>query len=482
MFYFGVFFLLLLNLILFSRINSFFPPIWPDEVLFYSPAYNLIFGESLATTVLSGLIEGMDHSTLWMPPIYFLYSSLFIKFISPSLVSVRLGSFLAGLLSIIPILGIGKKIGLKNNSLFLLAALLLTDLLYFKISSTARMESLCLLFCFSGIYVLLSEIPYGKKYFFSGLLIGLGVITHPFAVVYIPIYLIFLFYNNSLQISNIFWMGVGGILPLLGWSFYIFPNSDLFLLQFGAQLGRKKDLLFSVFTLITKVKIILSGFRYPIFKLLLLILTTTGMIYIYNRTSNSRDEKKIILINGFSTIVILFFLLLSSESWYVFYLIPFFCIMVAISYEFGNRFLKIISCLPLLYNFIVLFIFLSNNFIYNNIAGLQEIYFNEIYKRCHDKKKIYLQAIPDPYFYLIEKNVNFEIREFIPGELPLPEDFSKNELVSQDVYIFYNEDLIHPTLKKFFSENPNFFEKSEINIVASSKIDIRFFAVVYRKK
>ena len=113
---------------------------------------------------------------------------------------------------------------------------------------------------------------------------------------------------------------------------------------------------------------------------------------------------------------------------------------------------------------------------------LQEKYFIEIYNKCQDKKKVYLQAIPDPYFYLIQKNNNLEIREFIPGELPLPEDFSKDELISQDVYVFYNEDLIHPTLKKYFNDNHSLFEKSEINIHSKSKSDLTFFAIVYRKK
>ena len=479
--YFGVFSLLLLNILLFYKTNSFFPPIWPDEVLFFSPAQSLISGEGLATKVLSGLIEGMDYYTLWMPPSFFLYSGFFLKLLGPTILSARIGSFLAGLLCIFPLMGIGKKFGFKPSSLFFLASLLFTDILYFKISSTARMESLCLFFCLFGLYLILTEVSAWKKYLFSGFFLGLGFITHPFAVVFLPIALIFSYYKDSFRIIHLLLLGIGGLLPLLGWATYIVPNINLFILQFGAQLGRKKDLLFSVFTIITKIKIILSGFKYPTYKLLILILSTLGVIYLLNKKLSNRINK-VILVNVLSTGVLLMFLFLSSESWYVFYLIPFICILNTIVFEYGNIYLKFIPLLTIIYNIIILFIFLINNFYINDTAYLQEKYFIEIYNKCHDKKKVYLQAIPDPYFYLIQKNNNLEIREFIPGELPLPENFSKDELISQDVYVFYNEDLIHPTLKKYLNNNHSLFEKSEINIHSKSKSDLTFFAIVYRKK
>ena len=479
--YFGVFLLLLLNCLLFYKTNTFFPSIWPDEVLFFSPAQSLVNGEGLATKVLSGLIEGMDHSTLWMPPSFFIYSSVFLKLFGSKLASARLGSFLAGLLSIFPLMGIGQKFGLKRGSLFFLSSLLFTDILYFKISSTARMESLCLFFSLLGLYLLITEISIWKKNVLSGFFLGLGFITHPFAVVFVPIALIFSYYKDSFKIKYLLQMGIGGLLPILGWAVYIVPNLHLFILQFGAQLGRKKDLLFSVFTIITKIKIILSGFKYPTYKLIILIFSTLGIVYLFNKKISNKINK-VILVNVLSTIVLLFFLFLSSESWYVFYLIPFICILNTIIFEYGNIYLKLIPSLTIIYNIIILFIFLINNFYYNDTLSLQEKYFIEIYNKCHDKKKVYLQAIPDPYFYLIQKNNALEIREFIPGELPLPEDFSKEELISQDVYIFYNEDLMHPSLKKFFNDNLDLFEKSEINIHSESKIDLTFFAVVYRKK
>lgn len=46
--------------------------IWPDEVLFFSPAFELGINGIMRTNVLNGLIPGMDTHTLWMPPAYIL--------------------------------------------------------------------------------------------------------------------------------------------------------------------------------------------------------------------------------------------------------------------------------------------------------------------------------------------------------------------------------------------------------------------------
>ncbi|EMG02103.1 hypothetical protein LEP1GSC123_2699 [Leptospira borgpetersenii str. 200701203] len=48
-----------------------FPPVWPDEVLFFSPSQDFVEFGTLRTRVLEGLIPGMEETTLWMPPLYF---------------------------------------------------------------------------------------------------------------------------------------------------------------------------------------------------------------------------------------------------------------------------------------------------------------------------------------------------------------------------------------------------------------------------
>jgi hypothetical protein len=102
--------------------------------------------------------------------------------------------------------------------------------------------------------------------------LGLGTISHPFGFVFSFLAVVVISFRSSFALKNLFLMALGGIIPLLGWGLYIAPDFNIFILQFGAQLGRKKDLLVSVFTLVTKIKIILSGFKYPTAKLISLIL------------------------------------------------------------------------------------------------------------------------------------------------------------------------------------------------------------------
>ena len=151
-------------------------------------------------------------------------------------------------------------------------------------------------------------------------------------------------------------------------------------------------------------------------------------------------------------------------------------------FEYGNQIEKGLVSLFLIYNLVIIGIFINTNFILNSTKDLQETYFNEIYQYTKYSKKVYLQAIPDPYFYLSEKNTSIDIREFIPGELPLSEEFPIKEMASQDVFIFYNEDLIHPFLKNFLQNNSDLFDRFEINVPTPKGYEYKLFAIIYRKK
>ncbi len=371
---------------------------------------------------------------------------------------------------------------MNEKSRFFLTALILTDILFYKISSTARMESLCLLFSLTGLYFLFLGGNSIWKFFFSGLFLGGGVISHPFGIVFSIPALAVLYFRSSLHFSNLLWIGLGGLLPLAGWSLYIIPNLNLFLIQFGAQLGRKKDLLISVFTVTTKIKIILSGFKYPVIKLLTIFLLFFLLLSLFRFNKLKPEFKKNFYIHSISFFAVIGFLFLSSESWYVYYIIPFLYFIASLIFEYGNKIQRGLVLLLLVYNIFIIGIFINSNFFKNDTKSLQEAYFSEIYNLTKNSRKIYLQSIPDPFFYLSEKKQNFDLREFIPGELPLSVNFSKKEMSAQDVYIFYNEDLMHPYLKEFLKIHIDKFEKFEINIPTPRDFEFKFFAVVYRKK
>ena len=482
MYLYRLLFIFLTYITLFSFSYKFYPPVWPDEVLFFSPANQLATYNSFSTPVLEGLIEGMDRATLWMPPLFMLYLAFFFKIFYSDLLIARSASFIASILVCLPLLGIANRLGLQKKYHPLLISLLLTDILFYKISATARMESLCLLISLTGLYVLLTDLKTEIKYLLAGSLSGLSFLSHPFGIVFIPINLFFLYIKNNLNLKSLFLMSAGGILPILAWGSYVIQSFDLFLLQFGAQLGRKKDLLFSVFTLITKVKIILSGFRFPSVKLTLLIFLFFLLIKVLKDKLIKESTKNNLILLFISLCNIILFLFLSSESWYVYYIIPFIYLIIIFIMTTNEIYGKLLFVISLLYNVIVIFFFIINNFILYNTFQLQEKYFSTIADYCNGKKKIYLQAIPDPFFYLQSKNQNYILKEFIPGELPLPYDYPQKEMSEQEVFIFYNEDLAHPFLKEFLIKEQNKFERFEINIPNSRGSEYKLFAVIYRKK
>ena len=472
--------LLFLYFLFFLIHSDFYPVFWPDEVLFFSPTESLVKNFTLSTSVLSGLIEGMDRVTLWMPPLYFLYSALFQKLLGDSIFSSRLASFIASLLLFFPLRGIFHSMGMEKKKFSLFISLIFSDILFYKISATARMESLGLFFSLSAIYFLVSKDKTGY-YLIIGILQGLAVMSHPFTIGFLLIEILFYFIFRKFLINDFLFGILGFMLPIFLWAFYVYPNSEIFFLQFGAQLGRKKDLLFSVFTIITKIKIILSGFKFPFFRGLLLFGISIAVYFSWKDISDPERKKRLLFFSG--ALIILFLLIfLSSESWYVYYIIPFLSFLMVDLYESRNLLSKILAPVWLLSNILGVLLTIYSIWIPVPVKNIQNSFFEKLFSLTQGKNKVYLQSIPDPYFYFKEKNPNLIIREFIPGELPLPIEFSKNELESQDLYIFYNEELIHPTIKNFLNIHADKFEKFEVRMESPKFFEYKYTAYVYSKK
>jgi 4-amino-4-deoxy-L-arabinose transferase-like glycosyltransferase len=253
------------SLFLFSFFSILFhtniPVIWPDEVLFFSPAFELGINGIMRTNVLNGLIPGMDTHTLWMPPAYIILLSGVFQFFPTELLTARLFSSFISLGSILLVYRIclQYQFSFKRTSLVLL--LLASDFLFLKFSHTARMESLCLFFALLAFYFILGNahvplrrdlinqvltkgdiatIPTSFDIFLSGICLSFSFLSHPFGIVHsIPV-LFLLYQRNALTIQNLALYSFAGLLPIAAWGVYVVPNWELFIVQFGAQLSRKK--------------------------------------------------------------------------------------------------------------------------------------------------------------------------------------------------------------------------------------------------
>ncbi|MCX7999144.1 MAG: hypothetical protein N3A69_09385, partial [Leptospiraceae bacterium] len=291
------------------------------------------------------------------------------------------------------------------------------------------------------------------------------------------------------------------------------PNFEIFKLQFGAQLGRKKE-LFGFFTVLKKFKIIFSEFRFPIFKVIIFFITLLSFLYVYlvskteiaetqfseNRANlkNLRefwnyqfDKAKNFLKNSnplltFSFVYfvsIIIFLILSSESWYVYHLIfPLSLLLVAIPFERQNYFANLPWFLSIGYNVLIYLSFIYLNLFTIDMKKLVNVYYKQIEVLIDGSSSVYLQAIPDPYFYFRKFKPKLEAFEFIPGELPIEEDYYKDKITTFEAYVFYEPSLMNSVLKRFFEKNSHLFHVEEIKIDTPRKADFELKATVYVRK
>ncbi len=514
--------------------HTYIPVIWPDEVLFFSPSFELGLNGIMRTMVMEGLIPGMDTHTLWMPPIYIIFLSGIFQIFPAELLTARLFSSFISIGSIFLVYNICLKFQFSSKRIFWVLILLASDLLFLKFSHTARMESLCLFFALGAFYFLLrrdSNVPSQADIFLSGICLSLSFLSHPFGIVHsIPV-LFLLYQKNVLSIKNLIIYSFAGLLPIAAWGIYVVPNWELFIVQFGAQLSRKNELL-GKFTWIDKVKIIFSVYKFPMVKLLLFA-TTIGLVF-YNFFSNppfplaktlgvkrgldgmegfthwreklKTSSESFFLVWLFS---ILGFLFISSESWYVFHMVvPFTLILSAIVENKKNTF-RIFLYLSFSYNLIITsWIPFSNYFIYKSPEKTEE-FFYLIEKEVERKNNIYLQAIPDPYFYLRNKFPEKTLHEFIPGELSgmqatnpdgserksllkqlgiakenykIDSNFYKDTIHKQEVFIFYNENLMNDYIRAYLAKNVDKFERKLLQVETPKGSDLKLEAVIFVKK
>jgi hypothetical protein len=433
------------------------PFVWPDEVLFFNPAQEWYAHGILRTTVLSGLIPGMDQATLWMPPLYMLFLGMSFHIFDSTLFVARMVSSALGLLSAILLVSwLGRTIPrFKNKHLFLIGGLIyiLLDILFIKVSHTSRMETLCALLGILGIVF-----SFYKRFFLSGLAIGLSVLSHPFGVFYgIPVLYNLFEHRKGIGLRQIFYLCMGGLIPILGWGFYVIPNWELFQLQFGAQLARKQE-LFGNFSNLDRLKTLFSGyFNSPlklILTILLLVLSYHFLFHpIFKRISRLLLVWLIAMGLGFYT---------SIEAWYAIHLLyPLVAVFLLFCVNAKMQpIYRPIAGIILIYQIFAFIYFQYGFIIKGNAFSSTEKFFTQVEELAENHDSVYMQLIPDPYFHLRDKYKDKKLYEFIPGELPIPDHFHKNTMDSIGLFLFYNDQLMNENLKPILSD-ANRYRKSE---------------------
>lgn len=429
--------------ILFYFYDFYFPPIWPDEVLFSSPASQLANHFKFNTEVLSGIIYGMDKATLWMSPLYMVLLSIIYKLFGESLFAGRFFSLFTACIATLIFYYIIKHIINNKKLAFFISLLLILDLSFSRATNIIRMEMLNLTFIL--ISILFMEL---RKPILTGIFMGLAGLTHPISIFLIPI--VFIYYRFST--INLIKIAISAFVVMIPWFIYILNYSDIFVFQFLAQITRKST-HYNFEGLLYLLKVFGGQYQHKWNVILIYIfILMIFILFIYDLLNKKYTIKYILIfLTIFGTT------LLSSEAWYSIYPLPFALIYLSIfiyHYDSLKKYLLIFS----FFIFIMIHFFFWNKY-FAKIFEYKKEYNNWIQflnKNIQPCRTIFLQTIPDPYFHLPR---NKSYKEFPPYGL-FQNKYFESYLSTRietyqkiDCFIISNQEPVEPALDEILKSN-----------------------------
>ncbi len=440
--------------------GEFLPPIWPDEVLFFSAAKNLIHTKILKTDVLEGVIYGMDQATLWIPPLHLIVLSFIFFLFGESLFVGRTLSLFFGVL----VLSVFYKLLFaitKNKKLSLFFMFLLSiEYSLIRSGNIIRMEILNLLLILTSLYFLEK-----KQKIFTGIFLGLSGLTHP-----ISIFLIFIVFFYFRKLKDILIIGSIAFVVMTPWFVYIYHHLDIFQFQFLAQLNRK-SIHYNYNSIFYLIKVLggqfLSKMNFVLVYAILVFAIGLGILY------TKKNFKYF-----FVFLIVLLTVFFSGEMWYVVYIFPFlflFFVNMILQQPKLNKLIMIVSLVFILWiQFNVFIKIIKNKKTYQKEYQELVNFLNFYTKDC---KIIFLQMIPDPYFDLDKKK---QYKEFAPYGLfanQLFLDFEQKRLETYkqiDCFVISNIEKKEPVLE-------NYLQNQSFQKISFPKFSLISSGIVYKK-
>ena len=384
----------------------------------------------------------METATLWNSPLFMTLLSGLYVFTGESLLVARSLSFFLALASLVIFHRLTGLLTLDLRTRIFVATLLVFDLTFSRAANTARMDALTFFFFLGALYCFAlsyrarahEQVGDGNRRslavgyaLMAGLCTGLAATSHPIAIILMPVALAFTLPRIKLLLAAI----LGSLPPLGAWLVYIVSHWDVFLLQFGSQLGRKAGLL-NFFSGETGGSLIVYASQYggtrPVMGAVLSLVALVLLFglrrsYLYLRPGNNAAFPERFFARLFLAFTGVFFLVLtSSEAWYALYVGPF-LLLLALG----------LSRLPsgrlgpekfALVGVAAFFLLSSAWFLYRMHARDAAVQTTRIFServlqalersRC---RRVLLRVRPDPYFQIREHLPGVQALEFIPSRL-----------------------------------------------------------------
>ena len=418
-----------------------FPPVWPDEVLFYSPAASLAHGQGFGTDVLAGFLPGIGQYTFWQPPGYLFLLSLLLRFVDPThhLLAMRFTSWLLG--AVVLLLGASILKRLAHNGIWAILglAVLGTQVSFMQAANVGRMEmsSLACAMAALNLYLAYRESSRRRLLAAASFLAGLAMICHP-AGILAPFVMVVhellapVSRVNRVKDAAIFASCIGAV--FVPWFVYIAQAPDLFLAQMAAQSVRKSSNLSSLLTTYGYKYWLMSPFgdaACPLGHRLLglwpyhmgsaalipVLILSVGLAGLLAKTGG-RFEASILGTWALGGYAINLFM---PEFWYTVHFIAPICLLLgwAVS-ECSQRWLRTMALAILIaaaawnYSEVKLIRWDSQNG-----WAAYKFYCLSLSRMMPAHSTILLAAIPDPYFGLLDQKLSYRLYEFLPVGVPV---------------------------------------------------------------
>jgi len=206
---------------------------WTDESFLASSAVNLVREGHMANT---NYISLGDLGPPMVNPLYFFNQALVVKIFGASLFMMRFSSLFWGLVALVAIIFLLKKITDNKIIIFLSLLLVSTDIFFLKSSSSARMDMMSASFSLIALafYFNLREKRFKIAVLLSNLFIGLSILTHVIGILSLFALIFLVIYLDRKKINlKVVLIAIAPYLACgLFWGIYIFKNVDSFVNQF----------------------------------------------------------------------------------------------------------------------------------------------------------------------------------------------------------------------------------------------------------
>jgi 4-amino-4-deoxy-L-arabinose transferase-like glycosyltransferase len=221
---------------------------WFDEGGYANPAYNLFTHGHLGMPILFSQLEAwprMDYYTFHMPPLSFVFQAGWFALFDFGVFQMRALSALFGVLLIVSIYALTRRIT-DNHWVALLTTLIVaTDYNFTRVAADGRMDMMSAAWGFAAaaVFVNLREKRFGWAVLLSQALVVASGLTHPAGVLhFLGVGALILFYDRRrFKLRHALLGGLPFLVGALAWGQYILQDVEAFRVHFFGNYGGRED-------------------------------------------------------------------------------------------------------------------------------------------------------------------------------------------------------------------------------------------------